>query len=59
MVELGYQVLRPVSKGLHLVLRVLFGVRDLRADLQENMTTSLHRLADITHHEVAQHHAGT
>ena len=47
MAELGYQVLRPVPVFLHLALRVLFGVRDLRADLHENMTVSLRRLAGI------------
>jgi hypothetical protein len=52
-VELGYQVLRPVSKGLHVMLFVLFGVRDLRADLHQNMTVSLHGLAEIAHHETA------
>ena len=46
-VELGYRVLRPVPVGLHLFLRMFFGVRDLRADLHQNMTTSLQRLADI------------
>ena len=47
MAVLSYRVLRPVSVGLHVMLRVLFGVRDLRADLHDNMTTSLHRLAKI------------
>ena len=44
-VTLSYDVLRPVPKGLHIVLRVLFGVKDLQADLHENMRTSLERLA--------------
>jgi hypothetical protein len=30
-----------------MILRVLFGVRDLRADLHENMGTSLTRLAAL------------
>jgi hypothetical protein len=58
-VELGYQVLRPVSIALHLALRVLFGVKDLCADLHQNMTTSLHRLAQIAYQETAQHHSPT
>jgi hypothetical protein len=45
-VEHGYQVLRPVPVALHIILRVLFGVRDLRSDLHQNITTSLQRLAD-------------
>lgn len=47
MTQLGYQVLRPVPVFLHLVLRALFGVRDLRADLHQNMTDSLQKLAGI------------
>lgn len=46
-VEHGYEVVRPVPLGLHIALRLLFGVRDLRADLHQNMTTSLGRLADL------------
>jgi len=46
-VVLGYQVLQPVPAGLHVILRLLFGVRDLRADLHANMTTSLRRLAEV------------
>ena len=45
--ELGYQVLKPVPVSLHLILRALLGVRDLRADLHQNMTTSLRRVAEI------------
>lgn len=44
--ELGYHVLRPVPVFLHLSLRLL-GVRDLRADLHQNMATSLQKLARI------------
>ena len=33
--------------GLHLVLRLLFGVRDLRADLHGNLLASLDRLSRI------------
>jgi hypothetical protein len=47
-VEHGYQIVRRVPIGLHIALRLLFGVRDLRADLHRNITTSLHRLADAT-----------
>jgi hypothetical protein len=46
-VALAYQVLRPVPVSLHVILRLLFGVRDLRADLHANMQTSLRRLAAI------------
>jgi hypothetical protein len=46
IVEHGYQVLRPVPLALHVILRVVLGVRDLRGDLHQNMTTSLRRLAD-------------
>jgi hypothetical protein len=52
-VELGYQVLRPVPVTLHIILRTLFGVRDLRADLHQNMNTSLNRLAEIARREAA------
>jgi hypothetical protein len=38
---------KPVPLALHRILRVLFGVRDLQADLRANMTTSLDRLAKI------------
>jgi hypothetical protein len=53
-VVLSYRVLRPVPKGLHIMLRLLFGVRDLRADLHENMRTSLQRLAEVAHREVSE-----
>jgi hypothetical protein len=52
-VVLSYDVLRPVPAGLHLMLRLLFGVRDLRADLHDNMQTSLRRLAEVAHREAA------
>jgi hypothetical protein len=58
-VELGYQVLRPVTLALHLALLVLFGVRDLRADLHQNMTTSLHKLAQIAQREAVEQHTPT
>lgn len=51
IVTLAYQVLRPVPVGLHVILRLLFGVRDLRADLHANMQTSLERLAAIATRE--------
>jgi hypothetical protein len=51
-VELGYEVIRPVPASLHLILRALLGVRDLRSDLHQNMTTSLQRLAEVAHREV-------
>jgi hypothetical protein len=52
-VTLSYDVLRPVSAGLHLTLRLLFGVRDLRADLHQNMQTSVRRLAEVARREGA------
>jgi hypothetical protein len=55
--ELGYQVLRPVPVFLHLSLRALFGVRDLRADLHQNMATSLQKLARIAERQAQQAHA--
>lgn len=44
---LGYQVTEPVPRTLHVILRALLGVRDLREDLHRNMTTSLGRIAEI------------
>src|SRR6266568_3747610 len=55
--ELGYQVLRPVPVFLHLSLRALAGVRDLRADLHQNMATSLQKLARIAERQAQQAHA--
>lgn len=55
---LAYQVLRPVPAALHLMLRLLFGVRDLHADLHENMQTSLRRLADVARREAAGRQKG-
>ncbi|WP_232662617.1 SRPBCC family protein [Pseudonocardia sp. TRM90224] len=46
-VALSYEVLQTVPLGLHIVLRVLFGVRDLQADLHANMVTSLDRIAEL------------
>lgn len=46
-VTLGYEVIHPVPVGLHVALRVLFGVRDLKADLHENLRGSLLRLAAV------------
>ncbi|MGI5125382.1 SRPBCC family protein [Pseudonocardia sp. CA-107938] len=46
-VALRYDVLQPVPVGLHVVLRVLLGVRDLHDDLHANMETSLQRIAQI------------
>ena len=54
MTVLGYQVLKAVPASLHLILRALFGVRDLRADLRQNMTSSLQRIAGIAGRQVAQ-----
>lgn len=51
---LAYEVLRPVPVALHVLLRLLFGVRDLRADLHENMETSIARLARAARNEVAR-----
>jgi polyketide cyclase/dehydrase/lipid transport protein len=47
LVTLGYNVLQPVPKALHIILRLLLGVRDLRADLHENMVLSLNRITEI------------
>jgi hypothetical protein len=47
LVTLAYAVLKPVPVSLHVILRVLFGVKDLRADLHDNMALSLERLSDI------------
>ena len=55
-VVLGYQVLRPVPVGLHVALRLLFGVRDLRADLHANMEASLLRLAELAGRRVPAEH---
>ena len=55
--ELGYQVLKPVPVFLHLILRALFGVRDLRADLHQNMALSLQKLAGIAERQARQAHA--
>lgn len=46
-VALGYQVLKPVPRKLHVMLRLLLGVGDLRDDLHQNMTTSLGTIAEI------------
>jgi Polyketide cyclase / dehydrase and lipid transport len=43
----SYEVIRPVPRGLHVMLRVLFGVRDLQADLRSNMRSSLELLARL------------
>jgi hypothetical protein len=47
----SYQVMRPVPIALHLILRGVLGVRDLRADLHANMETSLARVAAIAERE--------
>jgi polyketide cyclase/dehydrase/lipid transport protein len=47
MAVLGYQVLKAVPRTLHVMVRVLLGVRDLRTDLHQNMITSLGRIAEI------------
>jgi hypothetical protein len=43
----SYEVLAPVPRGLHVVLRLALGVRDLRDDLHANMEGSLARLAAV------------
>lgn len=43
----SYEVIEPVPTGLLWVLRILFGVPDLQADLNANMHASLARLAEI------------
>lgn len=53
-VVLSYDVRRPVPVGLHIVLRLLLGVRDLRADLHENMRVSLQRLAKVARREAVE-----
>jgi hypothetical protein len=53
-VTLSYQVTSPVPLMLHIILRVLLGVRDLRADLHENMTVSLNRITDIVAADAAR-----
>jgi hypothetical protein len=57
MTELGYQVFRPETAFLHLMLRALFGVRDLRGDLHQNMAASLQKLAGIAGRQYQQAHA--
>ena len=52
-VVLAYRVLRPAPAGLHVVVRLLFGVRDLRAGLRATMVTSLGRLAELARRESA------
>ncbi len=47
----SYEVVKAVPMGLHWMLRIVLGVRDLRADLHENMRASLRRLADIAERE--------
>lgn len=49
----SYEVVRPVPAVLHLIVR-LSGVRDLAADLQANMRTTLDRLAAVAEREAAQ-----
>ena len=44
-------MVRPVPIALHLILRGVLGVRDLRADLHANMETSLARVATIAERE--------
>jgi hypothetical protein len=46
-VTLSYDVIRPVPLALHVILRVVLGVKDLRADLHENMAVSLRRLGEL------------
>jgi hypothetical protein len=43
----SYEVLAPVPLGLHVVLRLVFGVRDLHEALHANMVASLERLAAV------------
>lgn len=51
-VTLSYQVRETVPLGLHIVLRLLLGVRDLHDDLHANMVESLDRIAVIAKGEV-------
>jgi hypothetical protein len=55
-VAAGYEVVRPVPLALHVVLRLLFGVRDLRADLHANMQASLERLTAVAEAEAVTEH---
>ncbi|MEV6900566.1 SRPBCC family protein [Amycolatopsis sp. NPDC051372] len=49
----SYEVVESVPRGLHVILRVFFGVRDLEADLNANMRARLDRLAWIAERESA------
>jgi hypothetical protein len=51
MVTESYEVVKAVPMGLLWILRLLFGVRDLEADLNTNMQTSLGLIARIAQHE--------
>jgi hypothetical protein len=55
-VALGYQVTRPVPRKLHVILRVVLGVRDLRDDLHQNMTVSLSTIAEIAARQAGRPH---
>jgi hypothetical protein len=46
-VTLSYDVIQPVPLTLHVILRVVLGVKDLRADLHDNMAVSLRRLGEL------------
>ena len=52
-VTLAYEVLTPVTRTFLIVLRLLFGVTDLQADLHGNLRTSLDRIAAIAEAEIA------
>jgi hypothetical protein len=54
----SYEVIRPVPRGLHVMLRVLFGVRDLQADLHANMWSSLELIARLAE-DAADHRPST
>jgi uncharacterized protein YndB with AHSA1/START domain len=53
-VTLGYEVLAPVTTAFLVILRVLFGVTDLEADLHRNLVTSLDRIAAIAERDGAR-----
>jgi ribosome-associated toxin RatA of RatAB toxin-antitoxin module len=52
-VTLAYEVLTPVTTAFLVILRLLFGVTDLEADLHGNLCSSLDRIAVIAEAEMA------
>ncbi len=55
-VTLSYDVLRPVPTGVHIVLRVLFGVQELQADLHGKHATRLELLGRICAGPISSQH---